>query len=72
MTIEEITKGLRKLLSDNNYNPFTIHFYEREWNKIHSFLSDTYGDTTFDMERGLAYLEDKYDLQTRYKFETKR
>lgn len=66
MTIEEITNGLRKLLSDNNYSPSTIHFYEREWDKIHSFLSDTYGDTTFDMERGLAYLEDKYDLQTRY------
>jgi integrase len=66
MTIEEITNGLRKLLSDNNYNPSTIHFYEREWNKIHSFLSDTYGDTTFDMERGLAYLQDKYDLQTKY------
>ena len=66
MTIEEITNGLRKLLSANNYNPSTIHFYEREWNKIQSFLSDTYGDTTFDMERGLAYLEDKYDLQTKY------
>ena len=66
MTIEEITNGLRELLSANNYNPATIRFYEREWNKIHSFLSATYGDTAFDMERGLAYLEDKYNLQTKY------
>lgn len=66
MTFEEITSGLRKLLSDNNYNPATIRFYEREWNKIHSYLIETYGDDMFDMERGLAYLENKYNLQTKY------
>ena len=66
MTFEEITNGLRKLLSDNNYNPATIKFYEREWKKIHSFLTGTYGDSTFDMERGLAYLENKYSFQTKY------
>ena len=38
MTLEEITNGLRKLLLDNNYNPTTIKFYEREWSKIHSYL----------------------------------
>ena len=66
MTFEEITTGLRKLLSDNNYNPSTIHFYEREWNKISSFLTETYGDTIFDMERGLRYLENQYGFQTKY------
>ncbi len=53
MTFEEITNGLRQLLSDNNYNPATIRFYEREWSKIHSYLTETYGDSMFDMERGL-------------------
>lgn len=66
MTFEEITRGLRKLLLDNNYNPSTLKFYEREWNKIHSYLIETYGDSMFDMERGLAYLENKYGLQTKY------
>ncbi len=37
MTFEEITNGLRKLLLDNNYNPTTIRFYEREW-CAHLFL----------------------------------
>lgn len=66
MIIEEITDGLKKLLSHNNYNPSTIQFYEREWSKIHSFLLTEYHDTEFDMERGLAYLEKKYGFQTRY------
>ena len=66
MTFEEITRGLKQLLSDNNYNPATIRFYEREWSKIQSFLIETYGDTTFDMERGLSYLENKYSFQTKY------
>ena len=63
MTFKEITSGLRKLLLDNNYNPTTIKFYEREWNKIQSFLTETYGDSMFDMERGLAYLENKYGIR---------
>lgn len=66
LSFEEITSGLRKLLLDNNYNPATIRFYEREWNKIQSFLIGTYGDSMFDMERGLAYLENKYSIQTKY------
>lgn len=66
MRLEDITNGLGKLLSDNNYNPTTIRFYEREWGKIHSYLTETYGDSMFDMERGLAYLEDRYELQTKY------
>ena len=66
MTFEEITSGLKQLLSDNNYNPATIRFYEREWSKIQSFLIEIYGDTTFDMERGLSYLENKYSFQTKY------
>lgn len=66
MTIEEITNGLKKLLSDNNYNPSTIHFYEREWKKINSFLLSEYGDSEYEMERGLAYLEKQYGFQTRY------
>lgn len=66
MTFEEITSGLKKLLLDNSYNPATIRFYEREWNKIHSYLIETFGDSTFDMEHGLAYLENKYSIQTKY------
>lgn len=66
MTIEEITKGLKNLLVDYNYSLGTIHFYEREWNKIRSFLSTEYGDTEFNMERGLAYLEKQYGFQTKY------
>lgn len=66
MTIEEITKGLKNLLEDYNYSLGTIHFYEREWNKIRSFLSAEYGDTEFNMERGLAYLEKQYGFQTKY------
>ena len=65
MTLEEITNGLRKLLLDNNYNPTTIKFYEREWSKIHSYLIKTYGNTLFDMERGLAFLENQYSFQTK-------
>lgn len=60
MKLEMITEGLKTLLLENNYNPVTIHFYEREWNKIKSFLMDEYGDTEFDMESGLKYLEKQY------------
>lgn len=60
MKLEMITEGLKDLLLVNNYNPVTIHFYEREWNKIHSFLMDEYGNTEFDMESGLKYLEKQY------------
>jgi len=60
MKLKMITEGLRALLLENNYNPATIRFYEREWNKIQSFLMVEYGDTEFDMERGLTYLEKQY------------
>ncbi|KNY29870.1 hypothetical protein [Pseudobacteroides cellulosolvens] len=60
MKLEMITEGLKALLLENNYNPVTIHFYKREWNKIQSFLMDEYEDTEFDMECGLKYLENQY------------
>ena len=60
MKLKMITEGLKALLLENNYNPATIRFYEREWNKILSFLMVEYGDTEFDMERGLTYLEKQY------------
>ncbi len=66
MTIEMITEGLRKLLLENNYNPSTIKFYEREWNKIKCFLMEEYGDTEYQMERGLKYLEKQYGFITKY------
>lgn len=66
MKIQMITEGLRELLNDNNYNPSTIQFYEREWNKIQRFLVEEYSDTEYDMERGLKYLEKKYSLITKY------
>ena len=66
MRLEEITAGLIQLLNKNNYNPVTIQFYQREWTKIESFLIETYGDTSFDIEKGLSYLEKQYGLKTRY------
>jgi site-specific recombinase XerD len=66
MKLEMITENLIKLLHENHYNHETIRFYEREWNKIHSFLLDEYGDTVFEMERGLKYLEQEYSIVTRY------
>lgn len=66
MRLEEITTGLIQLLNKNNYNPVTIRFYQREWNKIESFLIETYGDTSFDIEKGLSYLEKQYCFKTRY------
>jgi len=66
MTIEMITEGLKKLLKENSYNPMTIKFYEREWNKIQRFLVKDYGDTEYDMERGLKYLEKQYGFITKY------
>lgn len=66
MKLEMITEGLKELLLENHYNPATIHFYEREWKKIRTFLMDEYGDTEYEMERGLKYLEKQYNLVSRY------
>ena len=66
MTIEMITESLRKLLLENNYKASTIKFYEREWNKIQNFLMEEYGDTEYQMERGLKYLEKQYGFITKY------
>lgn len=66
MMMNEITAGLRKLLEVNHYNPTTVKFYEREWTKINAFLDSEYGDSTFDMERGLVYLEKQYGFQSKY------
>ena len=66
MKLEVITDGLKELLLENHYNPATIHFYEREWKKIRTFLMDEYGDTEYQMERGLKYLEKQYHLVSRY------
>lgn len=65
MKLEMITEGLKVLLLENNYSPLTIRFYEREWNKIQSFLKDEYEDTEFDMESGLKYLEKQYGFISR-------
>lgn len=66
MTLTTITEGLLQLLEANHYNPETIKFYKREWNKISRFLYEEYSDEEFEMERGLAYLEKQYDFVTRY------
>ena len=66
MTLTMITEGLLKLLEANHYNPSTIKFYQREWNKIGRFLYAEYSDEEFEMERGLSYLEKQYGLVTRY------
>ena len=66
MQLSERTDGLERLLEQNHYNPVTIRFYRNEWKKIRLFLTERYGDTGFDMERGLEYLEEKYNFKTRY------
>ena len=66
MQLSEITDGLERLLEQNHYNPATIRFYRNEWRKIRLFLTERYGDTEFDMERGLEYLEEKYNFKTKY------
>jgi len=66
MKMEMITDGLLALLRESNYNPTTIKFYEREWDKIQSFLTEEYGNTQYNMERGLKYLEKQYRLITKY------
>jgi integrase/recombinase XerD len=66
MKLEKITEGLKELLLENHYNPVTIRFYEREWKKIQTFLITEYGDTRYEMERGLKYLEKQYNLVSRY------
>ena len=66
MNLEMITEGLKQLLQENNYTPATIRFYEREWSKIQSFLTEEYGNTAYDMERGLKYLENQYGFFTKY------
>ena len=66
MTLTIITEGLLKLLKANHYNPATIRFYQREWKKISSYLYTEYSNEEFEMERGLAYLENQYGFVTRY------
>lgn len=66
MILEMITDGLKELLLENHYNSTTIHFYEREWKKIQTFLMNEYGDTEYEMERGLKYLEKQYNLVSKY------
>lgn len=66
MNLEMITEGLKQLLQENNYTPATIRFYVREWNKIRCFLMEEYGNTEYDMERGLKYLEKQYGFITKY------
>lgn len=66
MKLEMITDGLKELLLENHYNSTTIHFYEREWKKIQTFLMNEYGDTEYEMERGLKYLEKQYNLVSKY------
>lgn len=66
MKLEMITEGLKELLLENHYNSTTIHFYEREWKKIQIFLMNEYGNTEYEMERGLKYLEKQYNLVSKY------
>ena len=62
MKLNEITNGLTELLHQNHYNERTLIFYKREWDRIENFLRDEYGDTEFNMERGLQYLEKRYQI----------
>ena len=66
MELEKITAGLQQLMKENNYNPQTLKFYMREWNKLGKFLNEHYKNQEFTMERGLAYLEDQYGYKSSY------
>ena len=66
MKLKVITKGLKELLLKNHYSSATIQFYEREWLRVHSFLIEEYGDTEYEMERGLKYLEKQYNFISKY------
>lgn len=66
MKLEMITEGLTKLLAANNYRTVTIMFYEREWERLRKYLLSEFGDTEYDIERGLKYLEEKHGFITRY------
>ncbi len=66
MKLEVITKNLKELLLKNHYSPVTILFYEKEWTKIRTFLIDEYGETKYEMERGLKYLEKQYNFISKY------
>lgn len=70
MTIENIIEGLHQLLLCNNYSDVTIKIYLREWNKIKNFLYTEYGDSEFNMERGLVYLEKQYSIPSKYNNKT--
>lgn len=70
MNLEVITERLKQLLQENNYSPATIRFYEREWNKIQTFLQETHGSTEYNMERGLDYLEKQYGFVTKCNYGT--
>ena len=59
MTLTAITEGLQGLLEANNYNPETIKFYRREWNKIGQFLHNEYGDEELFVIKETKYLNDR-------------
>lgn len=67
MKLEKITEGLKRLLIENHYSIKTIIFYEREWDRIHTFLMEKYGSTEFEISKGLEYLEQRYGFISNYK-----
>lgn len=66
MKLKVITKNLKELLLKNHYSSATILMYEREWDKIHTFLINEFGDTEYEMKRGLRYLEKQYNIISKY------
>ena len=66
MTVQAIVSGVTKLMEENHYSGATIKTYTQMWDRLSNFLLEQYGDTEFDMERGLAFLEQKYEFQTKY------
>lgn len=66
MKSDQIIYGLEKLLIQNNYSPKTIEFYKREWKKLELFLIDSYSNTEFSLDKGLAYLEKQYGIVSKY------
>lgn len=70
MKLEMITEGLTKLLVENNYSIVTIIYYEREWERLRKYLFLEFGDTEYDIQRGLKYLEEKHGFITRYNYST--
>lgn len=64
--LDQIIDGLLVLMKQYHYSEISITTYQREWKKLSEFLQETYNSTLFSMERGMAYLEKRFGIVTKY------